>query len=187
VERRRRLVGEVGGEVEDMREELARMVEGAGAGGGGQKGGGKASASGYGPLSPDGDGDGDGDEYAAFEQQKQVEMMHEQDEALDGVFQTVGNLRRQADDMGRELEEQGEMLGDVDTVADRVGGKLQGGIKRVGWVIRKNEGVYEVFCFVLSGLIMWGCSEVTADTMSSCCIGVLILVLILLLVLVLVL
>jgi len=55
------------------------------------------------------------------------------------------------------------------------------------WVIRKNEGVYEVFCFVLSGLIMWGCSEVTADTMSSCCIGVLILVLILLLVLVLVL
>jgi hypothetical protein len=67
-------------------------------------------------------------------------MMHEQDEALDGVFRTVGNLRQQADDMGRELEEQGEMLNDVDTVADRVGGKLQTGIKKVGWVIRKNEG-----------------------------------------------
>lgn len=183
VERRRRLVAEVGGEVEDMREELARMVEGAGGGGG------KASASGYGPMSTDGDGDGegDGDEYAAFEQQKQVEMMHEQDEALDGVFQTVGNLRRQADDMGRELEEQGEMLGDVDTVADRVGGKLQGGIKRVGWVIRKNEGAYGLARFVQSGLTTRGCSQVTADTMSSCCIGVLILVLILLLVLVLVL
>lgn len=138
-----------------MREELARMVEGAGAGGQNGGGGGKASA--YGPMSPDGDGDGggDGDEYAAFEQQKQVEMMHEQDEALDGVFQTVGNLRRQADDMGRELEEQGEMLGDVDTVADRVGGKLQGGIKKVGWVIRKNEGAYWVVRFVLSGLMMW--------------------------------
>jgi hypothetical protein len=68
-------------------------------------------------------------------------MMHEQDEALDGVFRTVGNLRQQADDMGRELEEQGELLNDVDNVADRVGGKLQTGLKKVGWVIKKNEGV----------------------------------------------
>lgn len=163
MERRRRLVAEVGGEVEDMREELVRTVAGVGAGG--QKrdahgaasgsGGGKAlpSPSTYGRLSPDGDGnggEGDGDEYAAFEQQRQVEMMHEQDEALDGVFQTVGNLRRQANDMGRELEEQEEMLEDVDTLADRVGGKLQVGIKRVGWVIKKNEGlsVYVDHCFV---------------------------------------
>ncbi|KAL9032685.1 MAG: hypothetical protein Q9180_006359, partial [Flavoplaca navasiana] len=46
------------------------------------------------------------DDYEAFEQQRQVEIMHEQDEALDGVFKTVGNLRQQANDMGRELEEQ---------------------------------------------------------------------------------
>lgn len=147
---------EVGDEVEEMREELARTVlgagdAGAGAGvggeggrGGQQKGDGRTlpSPSAYGRLSPDDDNaNGDGDEYEAFEQQRQVEMMHEQDEALDGVFQTVGSLRRQADDMGRELEEQGEMLEDVDTLADRVGGKLQGGIKKVGWVIRKNEGL----------------------------------------------
>ena len=90
--------------------------------------------------------DGDGaDDYGAFEQQRQVEMMHEQDEALDGVFKTVGTLRQQADEMGRELEEQGGMLGDVDNLADRVGGKLQNGIKRVGWVIKNNEGL----CFNL--------------------------------------
>lgn len=154
MERRRRLVAEVGGEVEDMREELVRTVAGVGDrehkrgehGAANGNGNGKVlpSPSAYGPLSPDGDGnggEGDGDGYAAFEQQRQVEMMHEQDEALDGVFQTVGNLRRQADDMGRELGEQGEMLEDVDTLADRVGGKLQGGIKRVGWVIKKNEGL----------------------------------------------
>ncbi|KAK4946137.1 hypothetical protein LTR28_007878 [Elasticomyces elasticus] len=68
-----------------------------------------------------------------------MEMMHEQDEALDGVFRTVGNLRLQADTMGRELEEQAELLDDVDNVADRVGGKLQTGIKKIGWVIKKNE------------------------------------------------
>ena len=80
------------------------------------------------------------DEYGAFEQQRQLEIMQEQDQALDGVFQTVGNLRQQADDMGRELGEQHELLEDVDGLADRVGGKLQGGLKRMGYVIKKNEG-----------------------------------------------
>jgi t-SNARE syntaxin family protein len=111
------------------------------------------------------EGDGNGDFYGEFEaQQQQQQMMHEQDEQLDGVFQTVGVLRNQAEDMGRELEEQGTMLDEVDTLADRVGGKLNVGVKKVGEVIRKNE-----------------------DTVSSCCIGVLILVLVLLLILVIVL
>jgi len=104
-----------------------------------------------------------GDSYEEFEQQQQLRMMHEQDGQLDGVFQTVGNLRQQADDMGRELEEQAEMLEVVDTLADRVGGRLQTGIQKVGYVMKKNE-----------------------DRMSSCCIGLLILILIILLILVLV-
>ena len=134
VERRRRLVEEVGGEIEDMREELLKTVAGADKRRQGANGNALPSPSMYDQQSQE------GDDYAAFEQQRQVEMMHEQDEALDGVFQTVGNLRQQADDMGRELEEQGELLEDVDTLADRVGGKLQTGIKKVGWVIKKNEG-----------------------------------------------
>lgn len=107
--------------------------------------------------------DGDEDGYAEFEQQQQVEMMREQDQHLDGVFQTVGNLRRQADDMGRELEEQREMLEVVDQVADRVGGRLQNGMQKLQYVMRRNE-----------------------DRLSSCCIAVLIFVLILLLVLLLI-
>jgi len=91
-------------------------------------------------------------------------MMREQDEQLDDVFQTVGNLRRQADDMGRELEEQREMLEVADGLADRVGGRLQTGVQKLQYVIRKNE-----------------------DRWSTCCIGVLIMVLIVLLVLILVL
>lgn len=154
VERRRRLVKDVGDEIESMREELHQTVKHA------NRGKGLAN----GDVLPDPDAFEDEDNYAAFEQERQVEMMHEQDEALDGVFRTVGNLRQQADDMGRELEEQGELLNDVDNVADRVGGKLQTGLKKVGWVIQKNE-----------------------DTWSSCCIAVLIFVLILLLVLLLIL
>jgi member of the syntaxin family of t-SNAREs len=106
----------------------------------------------------------DEDSYAAFEQEQQQTMMAEQDGQLDDVSRTVGVLRGQAVDMGRELEEQHGMLEDVDQLADRVGGKLQVGVKKVGEVIRRNE-----------------------DTVSSCCIAVLIFVLILLLILVIVL
>ncbi|KAK8173275.1 t-SNARE [Phyllosticta citrichinensis] len=138
VERRRRLVDDVGREVEDMRRELQRTVQDAQTSGGSGKGKGVASNP---DVLPDPDEfDEDEDGYAVMEQERQQELMAEQDTALDGVFRTVGNLRQQADDMGRELEEQGEMLNDVDTVADRVGGKLQNGLKRVGWVIRQNEG-----------------------------------------------
>ena len=165
VSRRKRLVQEVGGEIEDMREELQKKIGTTTTNNTSGGGDGRGSSSGDMPDPNNfaiGDG-GEEDGYAEYEQQQQVQMMHDQDQHLDGVFQTVGNLRRQADDMGRELEEQGEMLDVVDTVADRVGGRLQNGMSKLTHVIRKNE-----------------------DRYSSCCIAVLIFVLILLLVLLLI-
>ena len=132
VGRRRKLVKDASDEVENMRQELTKTVVGA------QKNQG-ANGSLPPPSAFDTD-DADQDDYGAFEQQRQVEMMHEQDEQLDGVFKTVGNLRQQADVMGRELEEQAEMLDDVDKDADRVGSKLQNGLARISWVIKNNEG-----------------------------------------------
>lgn len=169
VTRRKRLVQEVGGEVEDMREELSKTAATSGTTGSAAARAAKAAADGDLPppsafaIEDGADGGGD-DTYAEFEHRQQLQMMRDQDEQLDGVFVTVGNLRRQADDMGRELEEQVEMLEHVDTLADRVGGRLQTGMQKLGYVMRKNE-----------------------DRYSSCCIAVLITVLIILLVLLLVL
>lgn len=109
----------------------------------------------------DDNGDHEEDSYEANEHAMQQTMMREQDEQLDDVYRTVGTLRSQAEDMGRELEEQGVMLDEVDTLADRVGGKLAVGTKKIGEVIRRNEDKY-----------------------SGCCIATLIVVLIILLVLV---
>lgn len=146
------MVDEVGGEVEDMREELAKAFSLAGSG-----------------QDVNGNGKGreedGGEDYAAeFEQQQQLHMMREQDTTLESVFHTVGNLRQQADSMGRELEEQAEMLEVTDGLTDRVGSRLSNGMKVMGTVIRRNE-----------------------DRWSSCCIAVLVFVLIIILVLVLVL
>jgi t-SNARE syntaxin family protein len=92
-----------------------------------------------------GRGRGGDDYYASMEQQRQTELMHEQDEQLDGVFRTVGNLREQANVMGRELEDQAVMIDEVDTLAERVGGKLNTGMARIKHVVRKNEGKSRVF------------------------------------------
>ncbi|KAI1131187.1 SNARE domain-containing protein [Nemania abortiva] len=174
VARRKKLVDEVGGEIEDMREELARQTATLASGaapGGSSNAAAKARLAANEDLPPpsafaiDEASSAQGDDnYAEFEHQQQLQMMRDQDQQLDGVFVTVGNLRRQADDMGRELEEQHEMLEHVDNLADRVGGRLQTGMQKLGYVMRRNE-----------------------DRYSSCCIAVLITVLIILLVLLLVL
>nr|POE72750.1 t-snare affecting a late golgi compartment protein 1 [Quercus suber] len=124
VSRRRKLVEDVGKEVASMRQQLSQTV---------------LAADLAHPDSFNTAGEDD-DDYGAWEEQRQMEIMHEQDEALDGVFQTVGNLRQQADTMGRELEEQAELLDEVDGITDRVGSKLGSGIKRMRHVIEKNEG-----------------------------------------------
>ncbi|KIX94070.1 uncharacterized protein Z520_10096 [Fonsecaea multimorphosa CBS 102226] len=177
VQRRRQFVKDVGDEVEGMRRELEGVTADTHVAGGGvyptsttpAPTGGSGTTKGPNgrlpnPSSFEDDHDQDDDDpYGAFEAQQQEMMMREQDEQLDGVFQSVGVLRGQAEDMGRELEEQGALLDEVDTLADRVGGKLSVGVKKVGEVIRRNE-----------------------DSVSSCCIGVLIVVLVILLILVIV-
>lgn len=150
VQRRKAFVKDVANEVESMRAQIQDTRVGASGG------------------LPDPDAFGRDDEYdedsfEANEVAQQQTMMREQDEQLDDVYRTVGNLRHQAEDMGRELEEQGVMLDEVDTLADRVGGKLAVGTKKIGEVIRANEDKY-----------------------SSCCIATLIVVLIILLILVIV-
>ncbi|PHH61883.1 hypothetical protein CDD81_7747 [Ophiocordyceps australis] len=155
VSRRSRLVQDVGAQVDDMRDELTKVLDASTSS---QPPGASSSlpdANSFAVSGADAD-----DPYAEFEQTQQVEMMRQQDEHLDGVFQTVGSLRRQADDMGRELEEQHEMLEIVDNTATRVGSRLQNGMQKLQYVMRKNE-----------------------DRWSSCCIALLIFVLILLLVL----
>ncbi|PLB42297.1 SNARE domain protein [Aspergillus candidus] len=148
VSRRRQLVNDVGAEVENMRLELQRAVSTADH----QHNAGLPNPADFADDSEgeeEGLGGRGGDHYAAMEQQRQVELMHEQDEQLDGVFRTVGNLRDQANDMGRELEEQAVMIGEVDTLAERVGGKLQGGMARLKHIVRKNEDSYSSFCIAV--------------------------------------
>jgi len=141
VRSRRRFVEEVRGEVEDMNDVLNKPPPTSGTGRDVYR-------------DEEMQGGSYNDPVAAYEQEQQLEMMREQDETLEGVYRTVGNLRSQADEMGRELGEQEEMIGALDTDVERVEGKLSKGVKDLNIFIRKNE-----------------------DTASNWCIGLLVLVL----------
>jgi t-SNARE syntaxin family protein len=139
VERRRRFVQEVGGEIEDIREEMAKPFQPLSQNEKGPRSAalaGLQSPSDFDMMSP-----GSVPDYIAIdEQQRQQEIMQEQDLQLEEVHHTVRNLREQAGVMGDELEDQDQLLEEVHDMTDRVGGKLKSGLKRVNWVMRNNEG-----------------------------------------------
>jgi t-SNARE syntaxin family protein len=76
--------------------------------------------------------------------------MRDQDEQLEGVSYTVGNLRQQARDMGEELEDQVmyvrqsrsniRILDDLDQRVEGTYTKLRRGTKRLQRFILANEG-----------------------------------------------
>ncbi|KAI9726057.1 MAG: hypothetical protein M1828_002065 [Chrysothrix sp. TS-e1954] len=116
------------------------------------------------PVDSDDEAGAPQDGYEEWETQQQEQLFSEQDVQLQGVGHTIGNLRVQADDMGREIGQQTMELEEVDNVVERVGGKIKTGRERVGDVLRRGE-----------------------ERCGGCCIGVLIAALIVLLILALVL
>ncbi|ORY83142.1 syntaxin 6, N-terminal-domain-containing protein [Protomyces lactucae-debilis] len=100
----------------------------------------------------------DEEEDQAYAQQ----VMAEQDEQLDSVFDTVGTLRMQANEMGQELSTQAEILHEFEEAVDKSAGKLKRGLKGIESFLKKNE-----------------------ETKSNCCIVLLIVILLVLLVMVL--
>ncbi|KAK6352505.1 hypothetical protein TWF730_009329 [Orbilia blumenaviensis] len=158
VAKRRKWLREVEGELSDIKEELGKE---AAIMAGSAKGRQPTSV----PSWDDDNGSRAGDDsYTQFEQLHQQELMRNQDDQLESVYRTVGNLRMQANDMSRELEEQAVILDETDAIAERVDGRLKKGMRNLTEFARANEDKY-----------------------SSCCIAVLIFVLIVLLVLLLVL
>ncbi|EMR09567.1 hypothetical protein PNEG_02153 [Pneumocystis murina B123] len=78
----------------------------------------------------------------------------EQDIQLDHVFGTVQNLREQASIMGKELEEQFELIEEVDMRIERTGEKLKQGFKNMKWVIKRNEDTISSYCIVFLIIIL---------------------------------
>lgn len=87
-------------------------------------------------------------------QQYQLLLMNEQDTQLDHVFGTVQNLREQASIMGRELEEQSELIEEVDMRVERMHEKIKRGFKNMKGIIKQNEDAVSSFCIAILIVIL---------------------------------
>lgn len=79
----------------------------------------------------------------------QEHMLREQDVQLDDIHHTMTNLHLQAGTMGEELQDQGELLGDMDTNMDTIGSKLSRGRRQLEWIYERNKEKYNDCCIML--------------------------------------
>lgn len=84
-----------------------------------------------------------------FENPMQEQLLREQDTHLDSIHHTMTNLHLQAQTMGNELEDQGELLNEMDTNMDSLTGKLARGRRQLEWIYQKNSERYNDCCIVL--------------------------------------
>ncbi|GAV52996.1 hypothetical protein ZYGR_0AI02780 [Zygosaccharomyces rouxii] len=79
----------------------------------------------------------------------QEQMLREQDVQLDSIHHTMTNLHMQAQTMGDELQDQGELLQDMDTNMDTIGNKLSRGRRQLEWIYERNKEKYNDCCIML--------------------------------------
>ncbi|KAJ3385731.1 Syntaxin-6 [Lobulomyces angularis] len=73
------------------------------------------------------------------EQQQQQLLFKTQDKQLDGVYNTVVNLKEVAHVMGREIDDQARLIDDIEIQVDTTQHKLNHGIKKVNDFIKANS------------------------------------------------
>ncbi|QLQ78364.1 hypothetical protein HG537_0A06110 [Torulaspora globosa] len=84
-----------------------------------------------------------------FQNAMQEQLLREQDTHLDSIHQTMTNLHLQAQTMGNELEDQGQLLDEMDSNMDSIGSKLARGRRQLEWIYQKNSERYNDCCIVL--------------------------------------
>ncbi|KAK9467898.1 hypothetical protein V1512DRAFT_270363 [Lipomyces arxii] len=90
-----------------------------------------------------------------MEREHQALLMRDQDEQLDGVLNTVHNLREQAVVMGNELQEHVDILEELDNDVDRSQSKLEVGMKRMKYILKKNEDKASNWCIGLLAVVLF--------------------------------
>ncbi|KZP15278.1 hypothetical protein FIBSPDRAFT_867369 [Athelia psychrophila] len=136
---RRRYVGRVKREIQDMRAEVE---------------GGRAHTSGSsGATSPRPD-PAEEDHQKAWAQEEQMLLMREQDQTMDTISGTLSTLAQQAGLMGQEIEEHVEMLGDLEAGVDRTYTKLSGAMQRMKKFIRQTEETKSGWCIVILIIVL---------------------------------
>ncbi|KAI8914929.1 syntaxin 6, N-terminal-domain-containing protein [Powellomyces hirtus] len=88
------------------------------------------------------------------EAQQQQSLMQHQDQQLDGVLDTVGNLKEIATVMGREMDDQTALLVDLESNVDTTAGKLQLGMRRLNDFIKANADTKQQWTILILIIVL---------------------------------
>jgi len=150
VQKRRRYVGHVRKEIENMRASVSSSASLAAP----QPQYMQPSGSGA-PLtannpraSPFSDTYGD-DHQAAWAQEEQQMMIRDQDHAMESISGTLNTIAQQASLMGQEIGEHNEMLTDLEQNVDNTDDKLSGAMRRMRKFLRDSEEKGSGWCIII--------------------------------------
>ncbi|KAI0642574.1 t-SNARE [Trametes meyenii] len=143
---RRRYVGHVRREIENMRAEVDGQSDARQSRPSSMVGpSGRAAV----PSLPE-----DEDAQAEWAKQEQQMMIRQQDETIDNIAGTLNTLHEQAGLMGREIEEHVEMLDDLERGVDHSDAKLSTAMSKMRKFIRQTEETKSGWCIVILIIIL---------------------------------
>jgi len=148
VQRRRRYVGDVRKEIQNMRAEPppASQIPPSRV----------KSPPRSGLTSPQSERDGieDEDHQSTWARQEQQFIIREQDHAMDSIAGTLSTLAQQAGLMGQEIIGHNELLGDLEQGVDRADTKLNSAMQRMKKFLRDSEERGSGWCIIILIIIL---------------------------------
>ncbi|KAF9528353.1 t-SNARE [Crepidotus variabilis] len=146
VSKRRRYVGHVRKEIENMRVSVNSTNATSGPS---QSRYANSSAQEGNPSTPLGE-----DHQAAWAQEEQQMMIREQDQTIDSIAGTLTTIAQQAGLMGQEINEHNELLTDLEGNVDASDTKLNDAMRRMRKFLRDSEERGSNWCIIILMIIL---------------------------------
>ncbi|KAJ3561940.1 hypothetical protein NP233_g9882 [Leucocoprinus birnbaumii] len=146
VTKRRRYVGHVRKEIENMRNELSAAA--------GRRPPLPSESSTPAYLASPPNGSPPEDDQSAWAREEQQMMIRQQDETMDSISGTLHTLAQQANLMGQEIGEHNELLDDLERNVDHTDNKLQGAMQRMRKFLRDSEDRGSGYCIIFLIIVL---------------------------------
>ncbi|PPQ87649.1 hypothetical protein CVT25_011487 [Psilocybe cyanescens] len=153
VQKRRRYVGHVRKEIENMRANVSSALPPPASQPSGSGTPLHAISPRAGPGSPFSERYGD-DHQSAWAQQEQQMMIQQQDHAMDSIAGTLNTIAQQASLMGQEIGEHNEMLTDLEQNVDQTDQKLGDAMRRMRKFLRDSEEKGSGWCIIILMVVL---------------------------------
>jgi len=98
----------------------------------------------------------DNEQFIQGQQEKQQQIFRQQDEGLDQLGRTVGNLKEIAKTIDTTLDEHHQLIGEIEKDTDKADSALKGAVKKVNQLIDSTKDGTQMAIIVILILVLLG-------------------------------